>query len=164
MQLGMTYANGRVLNIDAKPIQKFDAWLVPDGSTQQALWPGVMELSEPFFNGLEGALVPLDARAAFSLDGALEMDIYFWLTQRLCRVRLKEGELISWAALKEQFGQEYALLKNFKREFISALKQVLQVYPSARVDWDQNGDDGLRVYPSKPPIPKSRVTVPARVL
>ncbi len=160
MQMGFTYNNGRVLNIPLiKPIETFEAWLVPDGSTQQTLWPGVMELSEKFYDGLAGALVPIDERAALALDGALELDIYFWLSQRLCRVRDPRGQFITWKALKDQFGQDYKNTADFKTEFIKSLAQALTVYPHARVEWDAAATGGATLYTSKPPIPKILIPV-----
>lgn len=50
LTIGMTL-EGRVVNVDAKPIKRFDAWLNQDGS-QQTLWPGVMELSTDFYDTL----------------------------------------------------------------------------------------------------------------
>ena len=56
MQMGMTYPDGRIVHVDAKPIHKFEAWLVPASSNQQTLWPGVFELSSEFYDGLVGTL------------------------------------------------------------------------------------------------------------
>lgn len=158
MKLGMTYPTGRILDIDTKPIKTFEAWLAPPSGTQQTLWPGVFELSPDFYDGLAGALVPVDERAAFALDGALEMDIYFWLAQRLCRITDPKGQFITWHAIKEQFAPEYKHLRSFKQEFLKALKQVLLVYRDARVDPEKD-PSGIWLNPSKPPIPKTSVPV-----
>jgi hypothetical protein len=160
MQMGMTYPDGRVLHVDAKPIQKFEAWLAPNSSTQQTLWPGAIELSPEFYNGLAGALVPIDERAAFALDGSLEMDIYFWLAQRLCRITDRGGQFITWQALKDQFAPEdYATVRKFKQNFLSALQQVMRVYPEAKIDINTE-PPGLRLHRSKPPISKTQIPAP----
>ena len=61
-----------------------------------------------------------------------------------------------WKKLSEQFGQEYASEKDFKKEFRKALAAALKVYPDARVD-DVTG--GIRLYPSPPPVKKTNVVV-----
>jgi replication initiator protein len=155
LTLGMT--NGaRAITVDAKPIKKFEAWVTFDGR-QRSLWPGELELSEEFFETLALHAVPLDHRALGALKhSALALDIYTWLAHRLCRIKKAEGIKLSWSNLRDQFGQEYRDPKNFKKEFRQALRQVLAVYPDARIE-DAAG--GLIMRPSKPPLPKACVPV-----
>jgi hypothetical protein len=157
MQLGMTYPNGRLIHVNAQPVEKFETWLAPPSSTQQTLWPGQFTLSQQFYDGLADCLIPVDERAAYKLDGALEMDIYFWLSQRLCRVD-DRGQFITWYALKDQFAPEYQRTRKFKEKFIASLKQVLAVYPAAwgKVDWEKNVK-ALWLRYAPPPIPKTIV-------
>jgi hypothetical protein len=153
LTIGMTL-EGRVVNVDAKPIKRFDAWLNQDGS-QQTLWPGVMELSTDFYDTLTHHAVPLDYRALSALKhSALALDIYTWLAHRLCRIDKLAGVMLSWQNLREQFGQEYAESKDFKREFRDVLRQVTVVYPAAHI---AEVDGGIMLYPSAPPIPKTSV-------
>ena len=155
LTLGMT--NGaRAVTVDAKLIKKFEAWVTFDGR-QRGLWPGELELSEEFFETLARHAVPLDHRALGALKhSALALDVYTWLAHRLCRVKKAEGIKLSWSNLRDQFGQEYQDPKNFKKEFRQALRQVLAVYPDARIE-DAAG--GLIMRPSKPPLPKAGVPV-----
>lgn len=154
LTMGM-HAEGRVVTVDAKPIKRFEAWLQHDG-TQHALWPGVLELSEDFYNTLATHAVPLDHRALAALrHSSLALDVYTWLAHRLCRVATVQGTKVSWQNLREQFGQEYATSKDFKKEFRRALHQVIAVYPDARL---AEVIGGLILYPSKPPL--SPTTVP----
>jgi len=151
LTLGM-YDRGRAVTVDAKPIKRFEAWLQHDGA-QRTLWPGMLELSEDFFNTLSEHAVPLDYRALSALrHSSLALDIYTWLAHRLCRVSTVGGIKLSWENLREQFGQEYNTSKDFKKEFRHALRQVLVVYPDARLG-DTTG--GLMLYPSKPPLSKT---------
>ena len=151
-------AEGKVVPVDAKPIKKFEAWLHQDGS-QQTLWPGVMELSTDFYDTLAHHAVPLDYRALAALKhSALALDIYTWLAHRLCRVATASGTMLSWQNLRDQFGQEYANPKDFKREFRNVLRQVLVVYPTAHID---EVDGGIRLYSSPPPIQKTSVSFAA---
>jgi hypothetical protein len=61
--------------------------------------------------------------------------------------------MLSWQNLREQFGQEYAESKDFKREFRDVLRQVTVVYPAAHI---AEVDGGIMLYPSAPPSPKRR--------
>jgi hypothetical protein len=142
-------AEGKVINVDAKPIKKFEAWYHPDDS-QPTLWPGVLELSQEFYDTLTKHAVPLDYRALAALKhSSLDLDIYTWLAHRLCRINLPNGVFLAWSNLREQFGQEYSTSKNFKHEFRQVLRQVLLVYPHARIE---EVDGGIRLYESPPPI------------
>ena len=150
-------AEGKVVTVDAKPIRKFEAWLHDDGS-QQTLWPGIMELSPEFYDTLAHHAVPLDYRALAALKhSALALDIYTWLAHRLCRIATTDGTMLSWQNLRDQFGQEYANPKDFKKEFRNVLRQVLVVYPSAHIE---EIDGGIRLHSSPPPIQKTSVSFP----
>lgn len=158
MTLGMTEGD-RVSTIDAKPIKRFDAWLLNglhDGS-QRTLWPGELELSEDFFDTLIEHAVPLDYRALGALKhSALALDIYTWLAHRLPRVANPIGTKVSWSNLKEQFGQDYGRSKDFKKSFQHALRQVCTVYPDARL---RDAPGGLILQPSRSPIPRTIVSM-----
>jgi hypothetical protein len=156
LTIGMQ-AEGKVVTVDAKPIKRFEAWLQHDGS-QRTLWPGVLELSQDFFDTLANHAVPLDYRAIAALKhSALALDIYTWLAHRLCRIDKPEGIKLSWENLRDQFGQEYLDAKNFKREFRDVLRQVLTVYPDARIEGTPGG---LILKPSLPPISRTMMSVP----
>lgn len=137
--------------IDAKPIERFDAWLHPTGE-QRVLWPGNLTLSEKFFTTLVEHAVPLDKRALRALSHtALGMDIYTWLAHRLCRVR---GSVrLSWGNMRDQFGQEYADPKDFKRKFTTAMRAALAVYPQAKVN---SIIGGIELRTSPPPLQRTR--------
>lgn len=66
--------------------------------------------------------------------------------------RQAPGVKVSWGNLKEQFGQEYRLAKDFKKEFRQALRQVCAVYPAAGIEETLGG---LVLRPSKPPIART---------
>lgn len=149
-RLQMGY-KGRTFNGQA--VEQFDAWLANKGTNQRPLWPGVMTLSEHFYNSLIDAAVPLDKRALHALKGsALALDVYSWLAHRLHRIE-GLGVTLRWASLREQFAQEYTgkdADKNFKDAFITQLRKVLAEYPQARVKQVRGG---LLLLGSPPPIP-----------
>lgn len=143
------------VTLDAKPFRQFEAWLDSRGD-QPTLWPTEIELTQEFYDGLVANAVPLEHGAIAKLThSALALDLYTWLAHRLYRVR-RGGSRISWAALQEQFGGEYADRKQFKREIRRRLQDVLTVYPDAKVEIV---DGGLMLHASPPPIPRSRVVV-----
>lgn len=155
LTMGM-HEEGRVVTVDAKPIKRFEAWLQHDG-TQRTLWPGVLELSDDFFNTLATHAVPLDYRALGALKhSSLALDIYTWLAHRLCRIKAPGGVRLSWENLREQFGQEYSTSKDFKRKFRHALAQVSAVYPQARLS-DVPG--GLMLYESRAPLSPTSIAL-----
>jgi len=155
MLLGMSTPT-KDITIETKPIEHFEAWLHSDGE-QRSMWPGYLELSARFLDTLLDHAVPLNPAAIHGLQkSALALDVYTWLAHRLCRVRKEGGVKLSWANLRQQFGQEYACSKDFKKEFKAALTKVYAVYPDARIS-DEAG--GLRLYSSPPPVPKSQVLV-----
>lgn len=149
-------AGGRVYQMEAAPIERFEAWYNP-GTGQASFWPDHIELSPRFFETLREHAVPLDPRAVRALkNSALALDVYTWMGHRLCRVRKPEGVKLSWRNLKEQFGQEYKTSKDFKRDFKGALFKARCVYPDARIEEEIGG---LRLFSSPPPIPKTQVLV-----
>ena len=104
--------------------------------------------------------MPLDGRAIHALQkSALQLDVYCWLAQRLCRVRKAAGVKVSWRNMRDQFGQEYRTPKDFKREMKNALGKVLAVYPDARVE---EVAGGLLLKPSPPPIKRTQVMASMR--
>jgi len=155
LQLGFA-SGGRATTMDAKPIKRFDAW-INDVEGQQGLWPNEIQLSPEFYETLTAHAVPLDCRALAAIKhSALSIDIYTWLAHRLCRINKPSGVQLSWENLKEQFGQEYSTVKDFKKEFKQALLQVCAVYPDAQIEQKEGG---FLMKPSKPPIPKTQISV-----
>ncbi len=149
LQLGF---KGRTFN--GQPVEQFDAWLANGKAEQRTLWPGVMLLSDVYFNSLMESAVPLDIRALHALKGsALALDVYAWLAHRLHRI---EGRpvILHWKSIREQFAQEYAGKdpdKDFKKQFLPILRNVKVVYPKANV---KQVTGGLMLMSSPPPIPK----------
>ena len=154
LTIGMQ-SEGRVVTVDAKPIKRFEAWLNHDGS-QRTLWPGVLELSNEFYETLTHHAVPLDYRALAALrHSSLGLDLYTWLAHRLCRINRPQGVRLSWNNLREQFGQEYKMSKDFKREVRNMLKQVCAVYPEARIN---EVIGGIQLHYSQAPLSATRVS------
>jgi hypothetical protein len=157
MTLAMMTATGPA-QVDAKPIDAFQAWHTNEEG-QQTLWPGYIRLTEKFFESLMEHAVPLETKAIGRLqNSAFALDVYSWLAHRLCRVNDPVGVLVSWTALKEQFGQEYSATKDFRRRFLGALKSATSAYQDARIE---SVKGGLRLLPSPPPVKRVAVQVTA---
>ena len=153
LQLGYSLP-GRAGTFDGTPVARFEAWLTE--GEQRSLWPAEIELSLDYFETLKTLAVPLDLRALQALKGsALALDVYTWLAHRLRRVKPGTGR-VTWAALREQFGQEYRDPRNFRRKFEQALREALAVYPAAKiisVGSIEPGRSGFELQESPPPIP-----------
>lgn len=146
LSLGFTVQNEAV-TINARPIKEFRAW-ISNSDHQPGLWPGQLTLSKDYFDSLMTHAVPLDPRALGALShSALALDVYAFLARRLHE--LEKAVRVPFVSLKDQFGQEYAELKDFKKKFLAAMKQVMAVYPEAKV---QQVTGGLVLSPSRPPI------------
>ena len=143
--------------LSAKPIKRFSTWL-SHSETAPSLMPGVIELTPEFFESLTQFAVPLDPRALGALKhSALALDVYAWLAHRLHRVKPPSGTFLSWENLRQQFGQEYGEIKDFKREMNKTMRLVHAVYPDARIE-KVNG--GLKLLPSPSPVPKTSLLMP----
>lgn len=158
LQFGVMSESGkRSVTVDAKPISSFEAWLSDDNG-QRALWPGRLTLTGEFFESLLTQAVPLDHRALAALQhSALALDVYTWAAYRLWQIKAPTGQRISWAALEAQFGGEYTNRRDFKREFVKRLREVLAVYPTARIE---PIDGGINLFPSPPPVSRTFSAIP----
>src|SRR4051794_20856867 len=130
-------------------IDAFDLWW-PDDAKQRTMWPSSVQLAPRYFDSLMKHAVPLDSRAVAALaHSALDLDIYAWLAQCLHRIDRGKSQTITWQALKSQFGPDYDRIRKFREKFMLALKAVLTVYPSARIEMV---DAGLVLWNSPPPV------------
>ena len=150
IRFGFTRENHAV-TIKQDIVKGFDLWFSKN-EKQQVLWPSTVHLSDDYFYSLVNHAVPLDERALSVLShSAMAIDIYCWLAQRLHRIPARRPQFITWAAIKDQFGQGYGRMDNFKRVFRVAMKQVLVQYQAANVGEDGRG---LTLRNSAPPVAK----------
>jgi Plasmid encoded RepA protein len=138
-------------------IRNFTLWPEKD-ARQRVLWPTEIRFSVEYFESLMQHAVPLnEADLAALAHSALAIDIYSWLAQRLHRINPTRSVFIQWPALKQQFGPDYALMKNFKPKFRLALRQVQARYKAARIEIDGYG---MRLQNSPPPVAKRLLMLP----
>ena len=129
-------------------------WWRPKQPTQKSFWESNLTLTEPFFREVTDRPVPIDMRAIRALRRSpMAIDLYTWLTYRMSYLRA--STVILWEGLQLQFGAGYPMteqgVRNFKKGFLRAAKDVLKVYPEARIG---NERDGLLIRPSRTHIPK----------
>src|SRR5580692_2569022 len=141
---------GRAVQVNTQIVSKFDLWF-PKKPDQKLLWPSTVQLSEEYFQSLGKHAVPLDHRAVAALSSSsMALDVYAWLAQRLHRINPGKPQQITWVAMYEQFGQGFARLRDFRRNFLQTLHQVHSAYPQARIEADEVG---LTLSQSPPPVP-----------
>lgn len=121
-----------------------------DRAGENPLWGSTITLGDAFYESIVAAPVPVDTRALAALAGSpMKIDMLVWLSHRLGYVR--RTQLVPWASLAEQFGSDYARLRDFKSVVLKQLRDVLAVYPGANVNVS---DDGLLLSPSPTAIPR----------
>ena len=141
----------RALQVNSQIVDAFDLWFTKEGQ-QRLLWPSTIHLNDKYFASLQKHAVPLDERALGALShSSMALDIYSWLAQRLHRIPAGRPQFITWAAIKDQFGQGHKRMNNFKAVFRVAMKQVLVQYQAANVGEDGRG---LTLRNSAPPVAK----------
>ena len=152
--LGFTQADGKVCTLETKPITKFEAWVTNDDG-QPGLWASLLQLSADFYEDLIKHAVPLSGNAIRGLShSAFALDVYSLFAYRLHT--LEKPVFVSFEQFKDQIGQEYKNLKDFKKELLPAVKAALEVYPSAKVELAKGG---LILKPSPAPIVRQSVGV-----
>jgi len=108
----------------------------------------VIELTPAFFTEMVDRSFPVDLNAVRELSSSsLAIDIYAWLTYRMATLR--RPLQLGWTEIYSQFGSgEYSLsnMHRFKKRWIEALKEVLRVYSSARI---QESPTGVQLLPSR---------------
>jgi len=166
--------DGHAVTVNSNIVTAFDVWF-PKDDRQRVLWPSIIRLSLDYWESLKTHAVPLDEDHIARLShSALALDIYAWLANRLHRIPANVPARVSWPALHGQFGQGYARIDNFRAAFRVALKEVLTLYRTARLDlheervpprvYSEGGKPVLREPPAKgltlyhSPAPVSRRT------
>ncbi|GBQ99303.1 plasmid replication initiator [Acetobacter nitrogenifigens DSM 23921 = NBRC 105050] len=112
------------------------------------------KLSEGYFEQLKKHPVPVHEAAVRAIsNNSAALDAYVWLAYRLHV--LEKPKMVTWAALKAQFGPGYKELFHFKSKWQKPLSLALAVYPTANVEVT---DQGLILRPSPAPVSPKRLT------
>jgi hypothetical protein len=149
------------INQRSQVIEEFDLWF-PKDREQRVLWNSSIRLSDKYFQTLKRYMVPLDERAVANLsNNAMALDIYAWLAQRLHRIQQGQPYPLAWQTLREQFGDGYKDMFNFKRVFRKTLDKVLTQYPAARGRVVEEENKGYWLHKTAPPVPYMNEIKPA---
>lgn len=112
------------------------------------LWSSRVELSRSFFNSIVQAPIPVNVDAMRALGSSpMRLDIYLWATYRV--FHLERPARMKWDELNQQFGGQYATVRQFKAQFIKNLQAVKIVYPELNVEVTQ---EYLILKPSAPHV------------
>lgn len=148
--------DGRSVTIKSTVIDGFELW-TPKNDKQRMLWPTTVQFSPRYFESLMEHAVPLNEDAVRRIaHSAMALDIYTWLAQRLHRIDPKQAAFVPWVSLKQQFGDGYSHMNNFKRVFRHTLRQVRTVYQDAKFSDD---DKGMYLQNSRPPVARRLLSV-----
>lgn len=124
------------------------ALFIENNSRQGRLSLETAKLSEGFFEQLMKHPVPIEEAAIKAIsNNPAALDAYLWLAYRLHV--LSGDKLITWKALKSQFGTGYKELFHFKPRFTQALALATAVYPAAKIEVLEQG---VVLKPSRPPV------------
>ena len=113
------------------------------------------KLSEGFFEQLKKHPVPLEEAAIKAINNnPAALDCYLWLAYRLHV--LSGPRLITWAALKAQFGTAYREAYHFKNKWTARCKWRWRSIRGANVDIV---DEGVILKPSRPPVAPKLIAI-----
>ena len=123
-----------------------------EGGDQLSLWREMVRLDEGFYQSLVEHPMPVQEAAIRQIGSrSMAIDVYIWLAYRLHR--LEKPTPITWAALYQQFGAGFTLIRQFRARFRDTLALALAAYPDAHVSEEEGG---LLLYPSPPPVGERR--------
>jgi hypothetical protein len=153
---------------DAQQQSWLDMQIAPRGmqwwghslSEQPTLWENWIELGEEFYKAITAHPVPVNMDALQALKKSpLALDLYAWLTHQAFRASSsRRSRRITWRALHEQLGADYADVQNFRRKAIEAIRKIENVYPGLQLETIEGG---LSVKPSSPAIPSKTLVLKA---
>jgi hypothetical protein len=154
MRIGV-WDGARARSINTQPFSELDVWL-PANPDQRILWPSTITFSRDFFDTLSSHALPANIHSVRHFaQSPRKLDFIFWLGYRL--KNLRTPTTISWSALRDQFGQGFALERQFKAKFAELLDHVLEVFPRLALTYD---DTGLTLRPTDAAV----LAIPARAI
>lgn len=138
------------------PISSVDLFWLPRDPEQGALFESTITLSQPFFEeAIKNPIVFRLETLKLLKQSSMAVDLYIWTTYR--NSYATKPFYIPWEALQMQFGADYPLTsqgkRNFKRKFLEALKKVSLAYPDAAKLRDEGAN--LLFIPGRPDVTKS---------
>jgi hypothetical protein len=122
--------------------EAYDLWWTPQNPSQGSIWKSRVILSDAFYRQVTDRPVPIDLRAIRALKRSpLAIDIYVWATWRVSY--MERPVFIRWESLQCSLGVGYAKTtkgrNRFRSKMLTALRKVLDVYPSLRLTATKQG-------------------------
>ena len=116
--------------------------------TSDGLWSSKVLLSDKFYESIVSHPIPVDPGALRVLGSApLRIDIYIWVGYRL--YSLRRPTRIRWSDLYVQFGSSMKRVRDFKAQFIKALRDIQIIFPKLKFDVEA---EYLLLYPGPTPV------------
>jgi len=111
-------------------------WTYSDDSAQRSLFGGCeIVLTDEFFEYIRSNFIKFDMQAVLAIkDSALSLDIFQWLAYRLPTIPRDKPLSLAWPELEAQYGGQFTETKFFAVTFRQRLKEVLRLYPAAKVE------------------------------
>lgn len=136
MRIGV-WDGSRSRTINTQPFSELNVWL-PTDPAQRVLWPSTITFSRDFFDTLSSHALPVnvDAVRHFS-QSPRKLDILFWLGYRLNSLRTPLT--ISWATMKDQFGQGFHLERQFRAKILEDIAHIREVFPKLPLTATEDG-------------------------
>lgn len=147
----VSQGNGIVETKGSMPItRQTKLWWSPRDPHAPTLWGSWVELGADFYQAIIAAPVPLDVRALRALRRSpLALDLYALVSYRaFVASRRREEQVCTWSDLHQQFGSDYADLKDFRRKCVAALRKIGVVMPGLKLKRESGG---FTVLPSSRP-------------
>ena len=136
MRIGV-WDGKRSRTVNTQPFSELDVWF-PNEPDQRVLWPSTITFSRDFYETLSTHALPVNMHTIRHFAGSpRKLDILFWLGYRLNSIRKPLN--VSWSALKEQFGEGFALERQFKAKLIQDIAHIKEVFPKLPLSLDDHG-------------------------
>jgi hypothetical protein len=131
--------------LDMQIAPKGELWWDTKQPEQTTLWKSWIMLGEEFYEAIMAAPVPMDMRALRILkQSPFALDVYAVMNYRAHTT--KEAVFLSWDLLRHQLGTEISNTRDFKKEMIPALQEVMTVAPHLKIE---RAHGGLVLHPSR---------------
>ncbi|WP_411708396.1 replication protein RepA (plasmid) [Corynebacterium sp. LaCa117] len=153
------HARGRNTQI----MEDWDLWFDSRDPNQGSFVESYLKLTPQFFKHIAESPIPIDLNVLRELNKPRAMDLYIWLTvkQYWLAKNNREAYTFTWDMIAANFAtkeletsQEIA---SFRRNFKSAISDILNVWPEAGIEASTDGVTVTRTAPSvqqKPPRPE----------
>lgn len=137
MEFTEFYGKSRSLTVRSLPIDSFGLWF-GDRDEQKGMFPETIRFSDSFFEELKKHPLPIDRRGlrAFA-NSSRKLDLFVWLIYR--STQTKNPLVLSWEALRKQFGTDKMRPHDFKRMMTKELGEIGAVYPKLRATLSERG-------------------------